>query len=44
MDVFESSYATLIDHLKILDMRMVLVNPKFNKPQSVISEPKPDFE
>lgn len=30
MEVFDMKYDGLIDHLKILDDRMVLVNPRFN--------------
>lgn len=31
MEVFAGEFDQLIDHLKILNDRMVLVNPRFNK-------------
>ena len=34
MDVFDGSYDKLISHLKVLEDRMVLVNPRFEKRES----------
>ena len=40
MEVFDSSYDKLINHLKVLDDRMVLVNPRFEKREPSVEKSK----
>lgn len=40
MEVFDGSYDKLINHLKVLDDRMVLVNPRFEKREPSVEKPK----
>ena len=44
MDVFDGSYDKLINHLKVLEDRMVLVNPRFENRASSVDKRQSNVE
>lgn len=38
VNIFDGNFEYLAEHLKIVDDRMVLVNPNFDKPKSIAAD------